>query len=349
MNNRRKEEFDVLRALIIISAIILHFSNRFDLGILEFPSRFVQKQIFNVGSFFFFTAGYMAYKIYLVRFQNNAVKTTIKLLRKGLEILLVYIGYVTFLRLSTGASIPTDLYDFIYGHEFYTKVLVTFSAIYIVSPVIIALYWKSKQLCFLLISLIFSIYCVLLYVPSPETIIHSEIVGTFWGLGNKQISYPILPAIIIYFIGFYISSIEQQLISNTSQSRILSWASLPILVLHALFVASSDTYKATMNLEPIDLLTTSIFIFLSLIFMRRLLSLKIANSILTKKAIILIGSKTLTFYLTSNLILNFLTFPKESIMAGKIVVFLLLFALTYLVTAWNFYSDYYRKLSSRNT
>ena len=77
MNNRRKEEFDILRTLIIISAIILHYSNRFDLGILDFPFRFVQKQIFNVGSFFFFTAGYMAHQIYLVRFQNDAVKTII--------------------------------------------------------------------------------------------------------------------------------------------------------------------------------------------------------------------------------------------------------------------------------
>ena len=344
MKNNRKEEFDVLRTLIIISAIVLHYNSRFGLGILAFPSIFVQKQIFNVGSFFFFTSGYMAHQIYLVKFQNNGVKTTLKIWKKGLEIFLLYIGYINFMRLSIGASIPTNLYDFIYDHKFYTKVLFTFAILYLVSPILIALYSRAKYLFLLLIFLLFSIYSFWFYFPISATLINSEIVGIFLGMGNKQVYYPFIPAIITYGLGFLVAAFEQQLIFKAYQLKILSWVSLSILVLHSLLIKSSTAYKYTMNLQLIELLATSIFIFLSLILTRRLLLLKTVKSILNKKAVILVGTKSLTFYITSNMILGFLSFPPDSIMLGKIIVFLLLFLLTYLITAWHFYSDYYGKL-----
>jgi hypothetical protein len=344
MENSRQEEFDVLRALTIISAIILHYNDRLDLGIFAFPSRFVQAEIFNVGSFFFFTAGYMAHQIYLVRFENNSTKTTSKIFRKGLEILFLYIVYITFMRLSTGASIPTDPYNFIYSHGFYTKVLFTFSIIYMISPIVIALYSKSRQLFLTLISLILAIYCFFLYAPLPETVINSEIIGVFLGIGKSKITYPILPALITYCIGFLLVLFDKKYISRSHHSRRLFWISISILVLHSLLTISFNTYRFAMNLQPVNVLATSIFVFLCLILTRYSLMFRAINILLTKKAFILIGVKTLTFYVVSNLVLGLLSFSKESVIGYKLIVFLSLFSVTYLATAWNFYSDRYFKL-----
>lgn len=248
------------------------------------------------------------------------------------------------MRLSRGDSIPIDLYSFIYEHKFYTKVLFTFSILYLVSPIIISLYSRSKYLLPLLISLLFSIYCIFLYAPIPETLINSEMGGVFFGVGDQKVYYPIFPALIIYCIGFLVSCCAQQFSFNTYRAKILSWLPLSILVLHSLSIISSSTYKSIIGSEPINLLATCVFVSLSLILTRRLLLMERINSILTKKEFILIGTKTLTFYLISNMILGFLNFPREIVWTHKIIVFLLLFSLTYLITAWNFYSDYYSKL-----
>ncbi len=56
---------------MILNACVLHFNNRLDLGVLAFPSRFIQSSIFNVGAFFFFTSGYMGYQVYLPRLKQG--------------------------------------------------------------------------------------------------------------------------------------------------------------------------------------------------------------------------------------------------------------------------------------
>ena len=339
MKTNRREEFDVLRALMIISAIILHFNNKFDLGSLALPSIFVQKQLFNVGSFFFFASGYMACKIYLPKFQKGNKKTATKIFKKSLEILFTYVGYITFMRLATGNLIPLHLYSFLFEHKFFTLVLFTFSVIFLISPSIIMIYERSKSLFLSFIFLLLGFYTFVIYAPIPENLMNSELTGILFGVGIKHLYYPIIPALIIYCLGFLIASYDGGARCQDRRSNALIWSSFLLLVIHSALCILSEYYRTIVHIKLLAPLVTSILIFISLLLIRYLLEIKKIRHALTKSEFILIGQKTLTFYVTSNMILSFLSLSEHNNILIKIVMFGCLFWLTYLVTKWSFYTD----------
>lgn len=66
----RNIEFDLLRSIIITSAIVLHFYNSYSLYIIVYSFQVINSQLFNVGNFFFFTAGYMGHSVYYKQHKN---------------------------------------------------------------------------------------------------------------------------------------------------------------------------------------------------------------------------------------------------------------------------------------
>jgi hypothetical protein len=135
-----------LRAAIIVSALALHFDTRFGLGDLAEPFRFIQRNIFSVGGFFFFTAGFMACRVYLPRFRGEPVRTGAHLLRKGTVLLAVYVSYVCLLRLATATPFPKGLVGFLLDHPFFVKVLLTFGLLYLLMPCVLWAAVRSRWL-----------------------------------------------------------------------------------------------------------------------------------------------------------------------------------------------------------
>ncbi|NES19735.1 MAG: hypothetical protein F6K41_12600 [Symploca sp. SIO3E6] len=338
----RQEEFDVLRALLIINAIIIHFHERCDLELLAIIPLFIHDQGFRVGNFFFFTSGYMGYKIYLNRFKENK-KTVIKLFKKGLQIFLLYIGYITFMRLAMGSWFPVNIYEFLFYHRFFNAVLCTFSVLFLISPIFIFIYTKSKNIFLVCTLLLFSVYAVFIYSPIPENIVNSELSGVLLGIGSKSIYYSIVPALITYCLGFLIASYDKITISEEHQSGLLLWIPFLVLTVHSVLVVLSESYRTFVNMKVLVPLVSSILVFSSLLLIRFLLLNKIIRTTLTKPEFMLIGKKTLIFFVTSNMILGFLNLSEQSPMLNKFVIFSVLLWLTYIVAAWSFYSELYKK------
>ncbi|WP_419658211.1 uncharacterized protein Dvar_71520 [Desulfosarcina variabilis str. Montpellier] len=154
----RDISFDIFRSLIITSAIVLHFNNRFTLGVFAYPFRFIDSHLFNVGNFFFFTAGYMGYLNYYKNNKRNIQYDSIKSIKKGFYILFVYCSFVTFMRVLTNTNIPNNFFDFFWNHRFYAKVLVTFSFVYIMSPVILKIFKVNKIVSIILFIIVYLVY-----------------------------------------------------------------------------------------------------------------------------------------------------------------------------------------------
>lgn len=347
MKASRNLEFDILRTLVIISAIIIHFHQRFDLGLLAAPSMFIQKNIFNVGSFFFFTSGYMTYKIYLPRFLKSSQETTEKILKKGVEILFIYILYITFMRLATGDSILFEPYPFLFEHKFFTKVLFTFSILFLISPIVLILYAKSKQLFWSSFLFLIIIYWTVTYLSIPEGLIDSQLSGVFLGVGANRLHYPVLPALIVFCIGFFIASYDHYFTPRVEKQKALFFVPLVLFTLHSILAILSNRYEQLINIKIIEIFVSPILVFITLLVFRQILVIGPGKvkSMLVKPEFLLIGINTFVFYITSNLILGFLSLTEQNLLVTKLALFGFLFTLTYLITSWSFWSGFYQKES----
>lgn len=334
----RNREFDISRAVFIIIAIILHYNSRFNLGFIAKPFLFFNSNFFNVGTFFFFTAGYMGHSIYLKKIENNSLGTTFKIVKKGSGILFLYIGFIIFMRLATQSAIPHHPYVFIFRHYFFTKVLFMFSILYILSPILLAIYSRSKPSFFILIAIIYIIYVF----PFSYDWLSEEWMGVLFRVGSKGIEYCLFSSLISYSIGFLFSIIDKNYISKNSNLKLFGLASILILVCHYFFM-SSYQYWPIAHSRGIYILTTSTLPFMCILMVRTLLTSKRIGTFITYTPIMVIGIKTLTFYVVSNMILGFVRYTVEPALSYKLVVFFFLFAITYLFTSWHFYSEIHAK------
>ena len=71
-NMNKDISYDILRTFAIISAVILHFGHVSNLEFINF-FRFIQNDMFSVGSVFFFISGVMDYKVYLSIFEDKKI------------------------------------------------------------------------------------------------------------------------------------------------------------------------------------------------------------------------------------------------------------------------------------
>ena len=346
MTNSRSSEFDVLRTIIILNAAIIHFHYKFGLSLFALPVGFIQAHILNVGTFFFFTSGYMACKIYAPRFQKNKIQVSIKLIKKGAEIFIVYILYVLLMHLANGRDIPEDLYSLIYEHGFFTKVLFPFSILFIISPILIRICLYRKALIyFLLLSSLVSAAMLGNFIPT--SVVNSQLVGVTLGIGERAVFYSFYSVIVTWLLGYLVASVENEknkLTENsTSLERRVVYISLFILVAHILQVVAFDSYRDIIDMPVIAPIVGSIMAVIFLSFTRQLLSISSAATILTQERFLLIGKNSLVFYISSNAILGLLRLPTETNLLLKLQMFGCLVITSYYISKWSFYSKAYKQ------
>ena len=143
--NKREIDFDLLRAFIIFSALILHYNSNIYISFLAVPSMTIQKYFFTVGGFFFFTAGYMARKVYLDRYLHSPNQISKKVFLKGLSILAMYLFYVLFMHIFTETKLPNSFISFVFDHKFFAKILFTFAILFMLTPIILYLYVNAQK------------------------------------------------------------------------------------------------------------------------------------------------------------------------------------------------------------
>ena len=329
MVKNRKIDFDVLRSIVILSAFILHYNGNIQIGLLSSPSHFVQTRIFSVGGFFFFTAGYMAYKIYLPKFIENPNGVSWKLLKKGVMIIVIYLSYVLFMHIFTGTIIPENATSFILKHRFYTKVLFTFSILFIITPLILKAVSTHPRITFYLFLLTTGI--VIFYNGQWEIPIKYKRIF----LDRKLFLYPILPSLVVYFFGFGAALFERKWKLNFS-SRKLIIISISILVVHSALCKFSYTYFKIIGNKQHFVIIESITPFLAIIIINYLLEHDAIRRFLSSEKILCIGVYSLHFYVISNLILGLLQIPNDSSQIFKLLGLFGTGTLAYIFTYWRF-------------
>ena len=346
--NNRMEVFDVIRAIVIISAVIIHFDEKFGLGVLALPSVFVQQRLFDVGSFFFFTSGYMAFKIYLPSMKENWKATTVRLCKKGAEIFALYVAYVVFMRFATGGLIPSDIYQFLFVHEFFNIVLFTFSIIFILSPCFMGLYVQAKPFFSGFTIFLFCIYAYVLHFGLPGQLQDGSVVGIMFGTGAKRLYYPVLPALLTYCLGLIFASFRE----NKKYNDMLNVIPAPILLLFLIFYASliviSKEYGGLIVSRMFFPLTASVLIFIVLLCVERIVQIRKLHFVITNPSFLLLGRNTLVFYVTSNLLLGLMSLSKEGSLVFKSIMFIFMVSLAYLVAQWSYYSRNRNRVASQN-
>jgi hypothetical protein len=348
---KRNQEFDVLRTLIILNAFLLHFNQKYDLGFLASPSVFFQKHIFSVGTFFFFTSGFMAHRFYLKKFTYAPGNAALKLVRKGFQILLIYLAYVTFMRLMLGDQLPLDPYEYIYNHGYFTKVLFAFSVMYIVSPAIIFSYVKSPKIFYAVLGLFFLSW-ILLRHHLPVQLGSTVTIGFLFGAGEKSVFYALVPTLIVYQLGFICSALSNRLTSKNHsgcpteendfnhgkkpfRNKLLA-ISGAILLGHTTLTIVSGRYAGISTRPEVFVVLSSIFVFLCIyIFQALLRKLTVAEWIQTKQLTI-VGIESLTFYVLSNLFLGFTRLPANSHLSYKCIILATITALTWQIVTWSY-------------
>ena len=330
LNTQRDLTFDLLRSLIIISAVILHFDNRFSLGLLATPFLVVQNFFFTVGGFFFFTSGYMANRVYLERFKHDPGKTSTSIFLKGLSILFVYLLYVFLMHIFTDTSLPGNMVEFICDHRFFTKVLFTFSILFMVTPVILIVYVNTPKwitvfgLLLVLMSILFA-----QQVPIPLPLKQIFVDRTLF-------FYPLLPSLFVYAGGFWFGSIDSQ---DTGKSKRVGIA-IGVLCVHILLVLGLDSYRRTVLDRNYFTLWESLLPICFIILIRAATSIKALSNILSTPYLLCLGIFSLHYYVISNVFISLLSISPESDPVTKLLGLLGVVSITYLFTFWRFRSEY---------
>ncbi len=336
IQRNRRLEFDLIRVVMIVNSVILHFNNRFDLEFIAYPPGFVRSRLFHVGSFFLFTAGYMAYQIYLPRMKQDSRKTTLKLVRKGCQILGVYLAYVVLLRLATGSPFEPSFYHFFYLHPFFAKVLVTFAFIYMIAPVILKFGSGQFGLIAHTVSVCIVYWTILRLTPDGES--ESLAIGLLAGLGSYGLKYSLLASLLIFLLGMLASryldaSVTRRISAVRPQAARVAFC---VLVVHAVLVLSWPRYHLLTDSKVMDPFVRAALVFAALLVVRYLLTIDRLRPYLTNQSILVIGQNSLTFFITSNLLLSLLTVPEAASMTmiTRVIVVFTMIVLAYSVTKW---------------
>ena len=325
----RDIDFDLMRSLVILSAFVLHYNSKIYLSFLAVPSSFVQNYIFTVGGFFFFTAGYMARKVYLNRYLEKPKEISTKLIKKGLSILILYLVYVFFMHVFTGTALPGAVLAFLFDHPFYTTVLFSFAILFMFTPAI--LYAVSKYTGVIAFFTIMLVLVVLLY--NPNWTAPYAIKKIF--LDRKLFLYPILPSLLVYFGGYIFAGFEVSLDTKLS-SGALAIVCSALLVIHSIIVFHSDWYRQIIRHKQYFTLFEGVFTCFSLIIVRFILTNDGFKKLISSDRFLCIGIYSLHFYVISNLILGLLSINGESQAIMRVLGLVGTGFLAYLFTFWRF-------------
>jgi hypothetical protein len=331
MHQKRIIDIDILRTFIIVSALLLHFNNRFGIGFLAIPSMIVQYYIFTVGGFFFFIAGYMARKVYLERYFENPKFSSKRTFVKGIKIMSIYILYVFFMYIFTDTDIPKDIIVFLFKHKFYTTVLFTFGVLYSITPLFLfaAINHKRPSIIILIMLIIFVISYDS-YWPLPYAL-------KILILDRQLFRYPLFPSIVIYAVGFTIASIE---INSTREIASLKMTLfvLMLICVHLFLSIKFQPYSKLIHNRQYFTLVESITPYLAIIAIRYLSSIDLIYKYLATPYVLCVGICSFHFYVISSLLLGLLSISKGSEPGIKLLGLIGICLLSYMVTFWRFRS-----------
>jgi hypothetical protein len=328
--------FDLLRAIIIFSAFVIHFDEKIEIGRWAVASVFFQRYVFTVGAFFFFTAGYMASRIYLPRFQGEKIKTSIHIWQKGFFILILYAGYVLMMHLFTITPLSEDIIRLIYKHSYQTRVLVSFGLLYLLIPVILFFVVKiGKWFVFFLLLLLSAVFIA--YDPSWDLSEGWRVVV----FDRGSFLYPMLSTLITFLFGFVIAHLEEKF-EIKSYSKTPAVIALVIIIFYIGAVISLPWFKALIRSGATFTFVESLTPYLFILVAGYVMSLPWGKSFFDRPIILCIGIKSLTFYVLSNMFLGFLLLPKHAPAPYKYLAFICIIFLAYLFTYWNYNSTLYK-------
>ena len=329
MNQKRYTDIDLLRALIIISAFILHYDLRIGLGEIATPSLFISRYIFTVGGFFFFVAGYMARRVYLPRFATDAKETSTRIFLKGLQILLIYLSYVLLMRIFTGTTIPNNFMGFIYDHKLTMKILFTFSLLFMLTPAILFLADTYNKT---LISMAITMFLFFIFYKSTWPI-SFEIKKIF--IDRTLSIYPLMPALIIYAFGYVAGIFDKHFINK------LSSAQLSTLILSLLGAYALTWHFGFMRNWKCFTIIESITPYLMILLVRQLLSWTSVKKYVLHPNVVRIGINSLAFYVISNILVGLLQLTHHSPVTLKLIAIATTGIIAYVVTYWHSNSSLY--------
>jgi hypothetical protein len=337
MGQKRFEEIDLLRALIIISAFILHYDLRIGLGVIVKPSLFISRYIFTVGGFFFFVAGFMARNVYRPRFANDPKETSTRIFLKGLQILLIYLSYVLLMRIFTGITIPNNFMGFIYDHKLTMKILFTFSFLFMLTPAILYLASNYQKT---LLSLVIALFMFFIFYNSAWPM-SFEIKKIF--IDRSLSVYPLIPALIIYVFGYVAGIFDKQFFNKVSKIHFSILSILLIgayvLILHSGFIRNWKCFTIIEAITP----------YLMILLARQLLAWKVAKNYLLRPKFLCIGINSLSFFVISNILVVLLQLTHQSQVNLKLIAFVSTGFIAYLLTYWHSNSSLYLKSLTRHT
>lgn len=327
MESNRYRDFDLLRAVIIFNALLLHYNSNIGIGLLAKPSLILQFNIFTVGGFFFFTAGYMARKIYLKRFLDHPEKISKSVFIKGANILILHLVYVLFMHIVTETKLPNSLLSFIFDHQFYTVVLLTFSVLFMLTPLFLLVHSKTPGLSFVLtvlLALLVAGYDQKWTIPHALKIIFFD---------RDLFLYPLFPALLIYAGGFVVAGAESRLSSGATSTGKVALVMIVVFV-HLLLINKNELYAQFItdknNFTILEIITP----YFSVLIARYLIHIGHIKKIVLSPHVLCIGVFSLHFYFISNLLLGLLNITKNSASVTKAAGFVGIASLSYLFTFW---------------
>lgn len=342
MKQKRIIDIDILRTLIIFSALLLHFNSKIFISFLSIPSIAVQKYIFTVGGFFFFTAGYMARKVYLDRYLENPKFHSKIIFIKGVKIISIYIIYIFFMRIFTNTEIPRDIIPFLFYHKFFTKVLFTFGLLYMITPLFLFVVTNHKNLS--IITLVIFAFFVVLYDSQWSMPYSFKILM----IDRLLFPYPLLPSIVVYAIGFTISNIEINYNRDIFSLRMTLFI-ITVICIHLFLSRKVPPYSEIVHNRQYFTLVESITPYMAIIAVRYLTSINSIYKYLSSPYVLCTGILSLHFYVISSLLLGLSSLSKESEPGVKLLGFLGICLLSYMFTFWRFGSIYDTKSLTRRS
>ncbi|WP_458777063.1 hypothetical protein [Desulforhopalus sp. 52FAK] len=330
---KRAIDFDILRVIVILSALLQHYNSVIGDTFLNLPTTIIQQYFFTVGAFFFFTAGYMARKIYIPKFYEQPIALSRKIIIKGVGILSVYVSYVFLLHIFTDTPVQMDVLYFVADHKFNTKVLFPFAMLYILSPLFFYMYSRNKVLLSLLILLLFIIvvsHNILWTLNIPYT--QKKLL-----IDRGLFSYPLLSSILIYSIGFLISSMEN-ICGEMKYSFLFILFIVAVIFVHIFLVMNVKEYHDIVSKKSYYLIVECITPYLAIIVVRFFTRYDFLYKYLSSSYVMCIGVCSLHFYIIMNLILFLLQIPRDADQFTKVAGLVGVFGLTYLFTFWKYSS-----------
>jgi hypothetical protein len=325
---KRSIAFDMLRTIIIVVSIILHFDTKFYLGSLAFPAKYIQNHLFTIGAIFFFTSGVFGYRCYLPQFRENSFLTSKKLIYKGLTILGIYTVYIIVMRIATNVIIPSDFFELIFSHPFFLKVLFTFGVLFIISPLFLLIISFSDKYIFLFLVLIY-----ISLIASFEMSYSNRLLNILFHRGITF--YPIIPSLFVYCFGMLYGKISNRH-QNELQPSIVSFGRLLfiLIILVSLLVIDKTIFQnVTIYAHLIGPIREAVVIWIFIVITDYLLSnFLIIKRLIQRSQLLYFGIESLTAYVTANIFIGLISTIEGRL--NKILVLISILFITYLAVSW---------------